>query len=146
MEQDYILVASTGDASLPEAQSDFSGSAALPAALQPLYDSFRNSAAGEYTMGLGAGVDDIPFGPVNITVDNTRISVVSDEENERDLIILQGYAQATLFDRFYVSGILIGDAVPVDTSNIIDLVDHLSRTEEEREDILYNNAAKLFKI
>ena len=122
MEQDYILAASAGEP-------------ALPPVLQQFYDSFKDKTPGEYTMGIGAGVDDMPFGPVTITVNNTRVSVIYSEEKEQQMIILQGYAQATLFNRFYLSGILIGDAVPADTIYITQLVDQLSRTEKEREEL-----------
>ena len=66
MEQDYILAASTGEP-------------ALPPVLQQFYDSFKDKTPGEYTMGFGAGVDDMPFGPVTITVNNTRVSVIYSE-------------------------------------------------------------------
>ena len=128
MKQDYILASSSGDTSLPDA-------------LQQFYASFKDNTPGEYTMGIGAGIDGIPFGPVTITVDNTRVSVVSAKEYESainkdlELIVLQGYAQVTLFDRFYASCILIGEYSPENAGSVVTLVDHLSRTEEEREQL-----------
>ena len=74
------------------------------------YDAFKDRTPGEYTMGIGAGVDSMPFGPVTITVDNTRVSVIYTEDYESatnknlQFVILQGYAQLTVFDRFYASG------------------------------------------
>ena len=126
MQQDYILAASDGEVS-------------LPGALQQFYAAFKDNTPGEYTMGIGAGIDGIPYGPVTITVDNTRISVVASKEYESainkdmELVVLQGYAQITLFDRFYASCILIGEYSPVNAGSIVTLVDHLTRTEEERE-------------
>ena len=96
MEQDYILAASGGETSLPDA-------------LQRFYDSFKDKTPGEYTLGVSAGIDSIPFGSVTVTVDNTRVSVISTKEYESavnkdlELIVLQGYAQVVLFDRFYAS-------------------------------------------
>ena len=111
----------------------------LPAPLKTFYDSFKDKTPGEYTMGIGAGMDNIPFGPVTITVDNTRVSVILTSEYESssnknlEFIILQGYAQITIFDRFYASCVLIGNSSPTDITSVVNLVDYLTRTEEERE-------------
>ena len=111
----------------------------LPASLKTFYDSFKDKTPGEYTMGIGAGMDNIPFGPVTITVDNTRVSVILTSEYESssnknlEFIILQGYAQITIFDRFYASCVLIGNSSPTDITSVVNLVDYLTRTEEERE-------------
>ena len=115
------------------------GKVTLPAPLQHFYASFKDKTPGEYTMGFGAGIDGMPFGPVTITVDNTRVSVVntgayeSAIDKELTLISLQGYAQLTVFDRFYASCILVGNYVPKKTDSIVELVDHLNKTKEERE-------------
>ena len=125
---DYILAVSAEDSSQPNQ-------------LQEFYDSFKDRTPGEYTMGVGAGIDGIPYGPVTVTVDNTRVSVVHSSDYEaainKDLVFvsIQGYAQLTIFDRFYASAVLIGSASPVNAGDIVVLVDHLSRTREEREQL-----------
>ena len=135
MEEDHtsnssltLLAAAPDDTSLPES-------------LKKFYNAFKDHTPGEYTMGIGAGVDSMPFGPVTVTVDNTRVSVIYTEDYESatnknlKFIILQGYAQLTVFYRFYASCILVGQASPVDTVGILGLVDHLTRSEKEREEL-----------
>ncbi len=146
MEQDktsnYILAASPA---IPLNTS-------LPEPLQEFYNSFKDKTPGEYTIaGMSGGISEVPFGPVTITVDNTRVSVISsrayDPSSAKDLdfITIQGYAQLTVFDRFYASCTLIGDANPVSTSDITTLIDHLSRTEEERKALELNKIEDVTK-
>ena len=130
MEQDY-----KSDYTLAVSAED----SLLPDQLQQFYDSFKDRTPGEYTMGIGAGIDSIPFGPVTVTVDNTRVSVIHTSDYEsatnKDLVFvsIQGYAQLTIFDRFYATAVLVGSSSPINAGNVVVLVDHLSRTPEERE-------------
>ena len=111
----------------------------LPEQLKKFYEEFSGATPGDYIAGFGFGFDNIPLGPINITIDNTRISVVdtqyysSSKDKNIKFITLQGYAQLTLFDRFYATCVLVGQSNPPKLTSIVNLVDHLSKTEEERE-------------
>ncbi len=136
MDQDKIITVSSGA---------LSNSDQLPEPLRKFYAAFAEAAPGYYDNsfvgGMGFGMDDFSFGPVNITVDNTRVSVVdtsqyvSNPEKDMRLITIQGYAQITLFDRFYATCILIGQEQKENLTGIVALVDHLSKTDEEREEL-----------
>ena len=102
MEQDQIYLAVANENLYHDEQ--------LPDALKNFYAEFANADPGVYNndfiAGIGFGVDNAQIGPVNITNDNTRLSDVdtthfnpSAPYNVR-LIVLQGYAQISIFDRF----------------------------------------------
>ncbi len=117
----------------------------LPETLKIFYREFAEAESGsydnDYIGGLGFGVSNAQIGPMNITIDSTRVSIVdtrnynSDKEYNVRLIVLQGYAQISIFDRFYASCILIGKSSPQSLPGIVKLVDHLSKTDEEREEL-----------
>ena len=125
----YTLAVSTGESS------------ALPGPLQQFYTTFKDNVPGEYFAGIGAGVDNISFGPATITIDNTRVSVIhtSDYESAPNqylkYITLQGYAQLILFDRFYATAVMVGESSPEKLVNITHLVDYLAKSKAERAEL-----------
>ena len=135
MESDYII---------PEVVMGTSSNNKLPEPLRKFYDAFGEAAPGYYDdknfiTGMGIGLDNVPLGPVNITVDAVRISVVdtgkytSSKDKDMTMISLQGYAQLILFDRFYASCVMIGKDSQIKVSSVTKLVTHLKKTDKERD-------------
>ncbi len=126
MEQDYILAVSAGETSLPDA-------------LQKFYDAFKDKTPGEFIWGGGVGVDNLSFGPVTITVDNVRVSTVYtkdyEEATDKNLkfTVIQGYAQAVFFDRFYASCVMVGKASTVNSGTVASIVAQLDMPKKDRE-------------
>ena len=111
---------------------------ALPDPLYKLYNEFKDKTPGEYIWGFGVGVDNLSFGPVTITVDEVRISTVfakdsagADVQNQK-LTVIQGYAQAVFFDRFYASCVMVGKASTVNAGDIANVVAYLEMPKKDR--------------
>ncbi len=132
---DYTLVAANSNASLPDA-------------LQKFYDAFKDKTPGDFIWGGGTGVDNLAFGPVTITVDNVRVSIVRTNDYETttvknmELIVMQGYAQAVFFDRFYASCVMIGKASTVNPDDITSVLTYTFMTKEERQELEFGKIEK----
>lgn len=132
----YVSSASASSAtSVPLAQENQQ----LPATLEQFKNSFSGSVVGEQTWGIGGGFSTGKLGPVDITLEDITVSVVDTADyasaNNQDLrmIVVQGYGQITVLNRFYISCIMIGKENPVNLVDAIGLLDHLTRTDEERK-------------
>ena len=128
------------DYSLAAASSVSGGKTPLPESLQKFYDAFKDKGPGEYTIwGGGVGFDNLSWGPVTLTVDNVRVSCIYTEDYESATVknlkfaVVQGYAQAFLFDRFYASCLMIGKASTVSAGSLSSVILALSKSKEERE-------------
>ena len=132
---DYMLAASSGTATLPDG-------------LQKFYDAFKDHTPGEFIWGGGTGIDNVSFGPVTITVDNVRVSCIRTEDYESATVknlqftVVQGYAQAVFFDRFYASCVMIGKASTVNAGDVAAVTLLLSKNKEEREKLEEEKIAK----
>ena len=131
-EKDYILAA------VP-ASSD--GKAALPDSLQNFYNAFKDKTPGEYIWGGGVGFDNLSWGPITVTVDNVRVSCIYTGDYESATVknlkysVVQGYAQAVFFDRFYASCVMIGEVSAENSPDVASIVMLLSQSQKEREQL-----------
>ena len=132
MEQDKFLLAAVENPSKNNK---------LPDALQKFYDAFNGQPPQECVWSGGVGVDNLSFGELTITVDNVLVSCIYTEDYESasvknlKYVVIQGYAQAVLFDRFYASSILIGKASTINAGDISSLTMLLAKTREERKQL-----------
>ena len=143
MEQDY-----KSDYTLAVSSSVADSKASLPSALQNFYDAFKDKTPGEYIVGGGVGFDNLDWGPITITVDNVRVSCIYTGDYESATVknlkfaVVQGYAQAVLFDRFYASCVMIGKASTVNAGEVSSVIMLLSKPEEERKQLEEEKVAK----
>ena len=128
------------DYTLAVASSVSGGKTPLPESLQKFYDAYKDKGPGEYAIwGGGVGFDNFSWGPVTLTVDNVRVSCIYTEDYESATVknmkfaVVQGYAQAFLFDRFYASCLMLGKASTVDAGSLSSAILALSTPKEERE-------------
>lgn len=130
----------------PESVAGNSGKNQLPEPLRKFYDAFLDVEPGTYdkgstTVAMGLGLENARFGPANITVGETLVSVVHTGDyalskgKDMTMLTLQGYAQLILFDRFYASCVMIGKESSNSVSSVTKLVTLLKKTDEERETI-----------
>ena len=126
-DKDYMLAASPG-------------AKAVPDALQNFYNSFKDKGPGEYTTwGGGVGFDNLSWGAFTLTVDNVRVSCLRTEDYESatnknlKFTVVQGYAHAVFFDRFYASCVMTGKESAVNAGEVSAAVLALSQPKEERE-------------
>ena len=135
MKQDYMLAASADGSSLPDP-------------LQKFYEDFKDKAPGEYVGGFGTGIDNLAIGPILISVDEFRISIVSPpspdgtENRAKSLTVVQGYAQAVFFDRFYASSLMVGKASTVSAGDMASLAASLETPKRDRENLEFSKRAK----
>ena len=122
-DKDYMLAASPGVKALPDA-------------LQNFYDTFKDKGPGEYTTwGGGVGFDNLSWGSFTITVDNVRVSCIRTEDYESatnknlKFAVVQGYAHAVFFDRFYASCVMVGKASTVNAGEVSSVVLALSKSK-----------------
>ena len=131
----YVLAASADGSSLSDP-------------LQKFYEDFKDKAPGEYVGGFGTGIDNLAVGPILISVDEFRTSIVrplnpdGTHNSAKSLTVIQGYAQAVFFDRFYASSLMVGKASTVSAGDMATLAASLETPKRDREALEFSKRAK----